>query len=140
MGHNLSGQLLLEYSTLQTPPPRNHYSSEFIWKIVPLEWSEWWFDDIVLQFTAYYNSISITDPQSIFMDRTKHLETWNEGIKYQKLGSIADVCNHFLLPNFLCSQGCSEFIHKVGYVDIYNVKQQSIQYCNLYITDVSILS
>ena len=29
------------------------------------------------------------------MDRTRNLETWNEGIKYQKIISIADVCNHF---------------------------------------------
>ena len=50
------------------------------------------------------------------MDRTKELETWNEGIKSQKLCSIADVCNWFLLRNVLCPWGCSEFIHKVGYV------------------------
>ena len=71
-------------------------------EIVPLGWRGWWFDDIVLQFPAYYNSISIIDPQSIFMDRTKDLETWNEGIKSQKLSSIDDVCNQFLLPNVLC--------------------------------------
>ena len=61
----------------------NHYSSEFIWKIVPLIWREWWFDYIVLQFPAYYNSILITEPQSIFMNRTKDLETWNKWVKYQ---------------------------------------------------------
>ena len=47
------------------------------------------------------------------MDRTKDLETWNEGIKYQKLGYIDDVCNQFLLPNVLSPWGCSEFIHTV---------------------------
>ena len=31
--------------------------------IFPLEWREWWFDGIVLQFPAYYNSISINEPQ-----------------------------------------------------------------------------
>ena len=41
---------------------RNNSSSKFICKIVPLEWREWWFDDVVLQFPAYYNSISITEP------------------------------------------------------------------------------
>ena len=99
-----------------------------------------WFDDIVLQFTAYYNSISITDPQSMFMDRTKDLETWNEEIKWQKLSSIADVCNQFLLPHALCPWGCSDFIHKVGYVDLDTVIQQFIQKCNLSIFDVSKLS
>ena len=51
------------------------------------------------------------------MDRTKDLENWKEGIKSQKLSYIADVRNQFILPNVLCSWGCSEFIHKVGYVD-----------------------
>ena len=41
---------------------RYHYSSEFIWEIFPLEWREWWFDEILLQFPEYYNSIPITDP------------------------------------------------------------------------------
>ena len=96
----------------------NNYSSEFIWEIFPLEWREWWFDEIVLQFPEYYNSISITEPQSIFIDRNKDLETCNEGIKSQKSSSIADVCNQFLLPNLLCPWVCSEFIHKVGYVNL----------------------
>ena len=115
---------------------RNHYSSDFIWKIVPFEWCEWWFDEIVLQFTAYYNSIYITYTQSIFMDRIKDLETWNEEIKYQKLSSIPDVCNQFLLTNVLCLWGCLEFIHKIGYVDLDTVIKQFIQKCNLYTIDV----
>ena len=32
---------------------RNHYSYKFIWKIVPLDWHEWCYDDIVLQFLEY---------------------------------------------------------------------------------------
>ena len=55
------------------------------------QWCEWWFDEIVLQFTAYYNSILITEPKSIFMDRTKYLETMDKGIKSQKLSYIVDV-------------------------------------------------
>ena len=52
------------------------------------------------------------------MDIRKDLETWNEGIKSQKLISIATFCNQFLLPNVIYQWGCSEFIHKVGYVEI----------------------
>ena len=74
------------------------------------------------------------------MEINKDLETWNEGIKSQKLSSIADVCDQFLLPNFLCPWVCSEFIHKFGYVDLDTVIQQFIQKCNLYILDVSKLS
>ena len=74
--------------------------------MLPLKWREWWFNEIVLQFLAYCWSISITYPQSITTDITKDLETCNEGIKYQKLSSIADVCNQFILPNILCPWGC----------------------------------
>ena len=81
-------------------------------------WREWWFDDIVLQFSVYHNIILITEPQPIFMDRTKDLETWNVWIKYQKLISIADICDQFLLPNVICPWGFSEFINKVGYVNL----------------------
>ena len=53
----------------------------------------------------------ITDPQPIFMDRTKYLETWMKGIKYQKLSYIDDVCNRFLLPDFsVCGDARSLFI------------------------------
>ena len=61
------------------------------------------------------------------MDRTKGLETWNEGIKYQKLSYIDDVCNQFILPNVLCPWVCSDFIHKVGYLHLYTLKQLFIQ-------------
>ena len=71
------------------------------------------------------------------MDRTRNLETWNEGIKSQKLSSIADVCNRFILPNVLCPWGFSEFIHKFGYVDMDTVIQQFIQKFNPSIVDVS---
>ena len=92
-----------------------------------MKWREWWFDEIIIQFPEYYNSISITDPQSIFMDRTKDLETWNEGIKFQKLSFIADVCNQFLLSNVLCPGIFLEFIHKFGYVNLDTVIQVFIQ-------------
>ena len=71
------------------------------------------------------------------MDRTKDLETCNEGIISQKLGFIADFCNRFLLPNVLCPWECSEFIHKVGYVDLDTVIQRFIKKSNISIVDVS---
>ena len=48
--------------------------------------------------------------------------------------------NQFLLPNVLCTWGCSDFIHKVGYVDLDTLIQQFIQKYNLSIVDVSKLS
>ena len=71
------------------------------------------------------------------MDRTKDLETLNEGIEYQKLSYIADVFNQFLLPNVICPWGCLEFIHKVRYVDLDTVIQQCIQKFNISIVDLS---
>ena len=109
-------------------------------KIVTLEWHEWWFYDIVLQFPAYYNSISITEPRSIFMDKNKDLETWNEGIKSQKLSSIADVCNRFILPNVICPCIFFEFIYKFRYVDLDIVIQLFIQKIKISFVGVSKLT
>ena len=125
------------WSILQWEDIWNQYSSEFIWKISLLEWREWRFDEIVLQFPAYYNSISITDTQSIFMDRAKDLEDWSEGIKPQKLSYIYDVCNWFLLPNVLCQRGCLEFIHKIGHFHLDTIIQWFIKKFNLSIVNVS---
>ena len=71
------------------------------------------------------------------MDKTKYLETWNEAIKSQTLGSMAGVFNRFLLINFLCTWVWSEFIYKVGYVDIDTVIQLFIQKWNLFIVYIS---
>ena len=35
---------------------RKYSSSECIWKYFPLEWRDWWFDDIIFQFSTYYLS------------------------------------------------------------------------------------
>ena len=47
------------WSILHCKDIPNHYSSEFIWNFFPLECREWWFDDIVLQFMAHYNSVFV---------------------------------------------------------------------------------
>ena len=70
------------------------------------------------------------------MDITKDLETWNKGIKSQKLSYIADVCNQFLLTNVLCPWVFLEFIHKVGYVDLGTGIQRFVQKCDNCIVDV----
>ena len=74
------------------------------------------------------------------MDRTKGLETFNQGIKSQKISFTADVFNQFLLTNVICPWVCLEFIHKVGYVDLDTVIQRFIKKCNPFIVDVSKLS
>ena len=74
------------------------------------------------------------------MDRTKDLETCNWGIKNGKLSSIADVFNKLLLPNVLFPWVCSEFIHKVRYVDMGTVIKRLIQKFSLSVVYVSKLS
>ena len=79
-------QLIIYYAINVKYSLQRHPQSLFFWVYLdyfPFEWREWWFDDIVLLFPVYYNSISITEPQSVFMDRIKDFKTWNEGIKYQ---------------------------------------------------------
>ena len=82
MGCNLSGHIFLRlFDTTKTSAIIILLS--LFRTIVPLEWREWWFNEIVLQFTAYHNSILIAVPKSILMDKPKDLESWYEGIKSQ---------------------------------------------------------
>ena len=101
MGRNFSGELFIGVLYTTKTSAIIIFLSLFR-TIVPLEWREWWFNEIVVQFPAYHNSILIADQKSILMDKTKDLESWNEGIKFKELSYIADVCNQFILPSFIC--------------------------------------
>ena len=94
----------------------------------------WWdctpISGILQQYFDYRATI-------LFMDRNKDLDNLNEEIKHQKLSSIADVCNSFLLPNVLWPWVLSEFIHKFWHADMYTVIQLSVQKFNISVVDVS---
>jgi hypothetical protein len=129
------------WSILRSNEIHKYYDSNFIWRIIPLVWRKWWYDEIKLQFPSYYdNGITLLKPDAIFIDRTADLKLWNEAMQCQQLSSIAKVCNQLLLPTVLCPWGCSEFIHSTGYLDVDTVLQRFFQKCNLSVISASKLS
>ena len=65
------------WSILRSTEIHKKYSSSFIWRIVPLVWRSWWYEEIKEQFPTYYDqSITFSEPASIFIDRTQDLKTW----------------------------------------------------------------
>ena len=65
------------------------------------------------------------------------MEDWHEGINSQKLPSIADVCNHLLIPTVLCPWGCSEFLHSTGKLDLDVILQRYFQKTYLHVSDLN---
>jgi hypothetical protein len=61
------------WSILRSAEIHKKYNSSFIWRIVPLVWRSWWYEEIKEQFP--------TEPASLFIDRTGDLKTWNDAIE-----------------------------------------------------------
>ena len=114
------------WNILQSSQIHATYECEFIWKFIPLQWRRWWIDEVHTQFPTFYRNVTLSLPTSIFVDRTNDINTWNNNIDSGKLMTIAEVCNKLLLPTVLCPWGCSEFIHKAGYIDFHIVMQRYI--------------
>ena len=114
------------WNMLQSTEIQENYNSDQIWKHIPKQWRRWWMEELHSQFPAFYRNITISEPIPIFVDRTNDIKIWNDGIDSGKLMTIADVCNKYLLPTVLCPWGCSEFIHKAGYLDFHIVIQRYI--------------
>mmetsp|Transcript_12552 Transcript_12552/g.15451 ORF Transcript_12552/g.15451 Transcript_12552/m.15451 type:complete len:88 (+) Transcript_12552:90-353(+) len=75
------------------------------WGTIPLVWRNWWYEEIKEKFPTYYDqSISLLEPDAIFIDRTGDLKSWNDAIESKQLSSIANVYNRFLLPNLPVKQ------------------------------------
>ena len=79
-----------------------------IWKFIPESWRNWW--------RVHVNLSNL--PSSLFIDQTKQLRQFQDSIKSGVLSKIADACNKYLIPNILCPWGCSEYIHKNGFMYI----------------------
>ena len=102
-----------------------------VWKLIPHEWRAWWINSLLSMFPNVYSDITITNPKPIFRDKTNDLDEWNIKIKGYLLSDLAFVCNKYLLPTIKCPWGCSEFMHKVGYLPIDVVWQRYLPACIL---------
>lgn len=119
----------LFWNLLQYEGIREHYTAEYIWKLIPIQWRPWWIHEIQLQFPLFFRNVTLLEPKPIFFDRTSDLSEWNEAIEVQQLCRIANVCDKYLLPTVLCPWGCSEFLHMSGKLDLVSLIQRFIQKC-----------
>ena len=139
MGHKISGQIFIGVfyasNTFATIMIWSLFGNIFPWNGVNgglmILYSNFWHIKIEYWLQSHNQYLLIK------------LKTQKLGMKIlnlKKISYIADICNQFILPNILCPWGCSQFIHKVGYIYLDTVIQQFIQKCNLSIVDVSKLS
>ena len=80
------------------------------WKFIPGSWRKWW--------QQYFPVDERLLPISYFNEISSDLEKFNSYIKSELLSDIAIGCNKFLMPTVLCPWGCSEYLHRVGYMDM----------------------
>ena len=104
---------------------------ESIWRFIPLEWRPWWLNSLKESFPLIFGNITLTHPVPVFQDITANIEEWNGDINSYLLSKLRDTCNKHLVPTVKCPWGCSEFIHKVGYLPIDIVFQRFLQKCSV---------
>lgn len=102
-----------------------------IWKFIPSSWRQWWLMSLKNNFPTVYSDISIDYPPPIFNDVTNNIKEWNDDIDSYLLSRLAKTTNKFPVPTVKCPWGCSEFIHKVGYLPIDTIFQRYLQYCEI---------
>ena len=85
------------------------YENYFIWKLIPLQWREWWYDEVIYQFLTYFGNITKNHPPSVFIDWTYKINDWKDLNATYQIVSIANACNKCRV---------SSFIHKIGYSDL----------------------
>ena len=117
------------WSILKSKEMHDTYDANSIWVIIPTTWRKWWLESVHLHFPTVFHNISLSNPPPILADRTKDITKWDNSIESGNLNKIADVCNKLLIPTVLCPWGCSEFLHKVGYISIQLIFQKHFQKC-----------
>ena len=55
---------------------------------------------------------------------TSKRKIFKKSIKHELLSTIAKGCDEYLFPDVLCPWGCSEYMYKVGYLDIDTMLQR----------------
>ena len=80
------------------------------WRFIPGSWRKWW--------QQYFPVDERLLPISYFNEISSDLEKFDSYIKSELLSDIAIGCNKYLMPTVLCPWGCSEYLHRVGYMEM----------------------
>ena len=88
------------------------------WRFIPETFRLWW------------NHIG-NGPNSYFKDVTNEKREFDTLSKDKSLVKVAAVCNKYLMPNILCPWGCSEYMHRSGFISLDLVIQRYMPTINL---------
>ena len=83
------------------------------------------------KFPHVFGNISIQLPPPVFQDLTTSINERDADINSYFLSKLKSTTNKHLMPIVKCPWGCSEFMHKVGYLPIDIVYQRYIQKCSI---------
>ena len=119
------------WNLLQSEDVQELYNASDVWKVIPIQWREWWLESIHQHFPTFYSQMTLTIPKPIINDCTVKMKNWKESIESGNLNKIASICNTHLVPNVLCPWGCSEFLHKVGKIEMQPIFQKRFRKCNI---------
>jgi len=105
--------------------------NDSIWRFIPLAWRPWWINALKTKFPTIFANITLDHPSPVFKDISADIKDWNEDIESYLLSRLKKTCDSKLIPTIKCPWGCSEFIHKVGYVPLDTVFQRYLQKCDI---------
>ena len=88
----------------------------YTWALLPNELRHWWISNLKTMEPQVYGQIGTNEPKTSIADVTKDIAEWERLIDSFTLPNLARACDNYLIPKILCPFGCSEFLHKKGFI------------------------
>ena len=88
---------------------------------------KWWIFSI--KEIDVFKFVTEESPSCFFEEQTSNIKKMEEGLCSDLLSTIATTCDSFLMPLVLCPWGCSEYLHKVGYISFDIIIQRYVPSC-----------
>lgn len=82
------------------------------WRLLPIEWRQWWIDAFQLEFPTVRNALCHEDASFTLV--TDDLNEVNEAIRTLRWKDLGEMIDKFLgFPTVRCPWGCAEFLSRV---------------------------
>ena len=103
---------------------------EKIWSYVPTQWRPWWFHSLQTEFPAVFSDITMDSPRPLIEDKTIDRNSCKDDLDSYVLPRLTKTWNHYFRPVVKCPWGCSEFVHKVGFLPLDLIFRRLLQKCS----------
>lgn len=99
------------------------YSAEHLWELIPVTMRGWWINivkGLYYQTEQPYSECTIDSPPSIFIDKTKQLQQFENDLSAGDVPSLIKTLNNesIMTPTVLCPFGCTDYCHRSKYIDL----------------------